>query len=84
MASWVGPAVTRTFFPGNHRDDVGIHAEARAGLLEIVGADHVHILFFQLFPAVFHHVLGLHGEAADDLSRFPVLAQVFEDVRGAF
>ena len=49
---------------------------AGPGYLQVVGADHVHLLFLQLGPAVFHHVPGLHGEAAQYLSRPAVLPQV--------
>ena len=68
---------------GDEGEHVGIHPEAGPCHLQVVGADHVHLFFLQLGPAVLYHVPGLHGEAADELARAAVLPQIGEDVMGA-
>ena len=41
------------------------------------------MLFLQLLFGVFYHILGLHGEAAQELTGHPVFPQPGQDVAGA-
>ena len=53
---------------GDQRDHIGIYTKSGTGNLQIVGADHVHILFGKLSLTVFQHILRFHGETADHLT----------------
>ena len=68
----------------NHGNDIGIHAKAGAGNLQIVGADHIYPLFLELRPAVFQHIPGLHGKTANNLIFFAVLSQISQNVLRPF
>ena len=58
---------------GDEGDDVRGDAEACAGHLEVVGHDHVQLFPLQLGLGVGDHILGLHGEAADEQTGVPIL-----------
>ncbi len=67
---------------GDEGDDVGVGAEARAGGAEGIGADHVAVFGGQLLPGVFDDVIGLHGEAAEELVLPLMGTEIFQNILG--
>ena len=43
---------------GDQRNNIGIHTEAGTFLLQVIGADHIHIFLRKLCAAVCNHVTG--------------------------
>ena len=60
--------------------DIRIMRESRSGHLQVVGNDHIRILFFELLSGILEHVLRLHRESADVLAFVLSSAELNEDI----
>ena len=59
---------------------ISVCAEACSGDLDIIGDDHVEILFPELASRLVFQIGGLHGKSAEDLSRTLVLSQILQGI----
>ena len=65
---------------GDKCDNIGVCAEARSGDFDIIGHDHVQILFRKLPSRFVLQIGGLHGESAKDLACTLVLSQILQGI----